>query len=194
MAERVPLYALIPARLDSMVEQVKARLCEDEQVSGMKLAWDFIGGELGNALKSVLDSDLLEILASAWAKAAPLAELADPAKHPPGERALVELGGHEVNRDFHPVIAVTIGSCPCVELNFTLALAANVGGVRLSIVDGHIVGGDLGEVWASAQLSFEDTPLHAPAESRKLALPAAFSFDPPGIALPRLDPDRARSG
>ena len=194
MVEGIPLHALLPARLDSLADEVKARLCEDEQVGGMKLAWDFIGTELGNSLKSVLDCDVLEVLAGAWAKAAPLAELADPVKHPPGERSLVELGGHDVKREFHPVVAVTVGSCPCVELSFTLTLAAHVGGVRLSIVDGHIVGGDLGEVWASAQLSYEGTPLHAPAESRKLELPAEFRFDPPGIALPRLVQDRARSG
>ena len=193
MAEGIPLHALLPARLDSLADEVKARLCEDEQVGGMKLAWDFIGTELGNSLKSVLDCDVLEVLAGAWAKAAPLADLADPIKHPPGERSLVELGGHDVNRDFHPVIAVSIGSCPCVELNFTLALAAHIGGVRLAVTDGHIVGGDLGEVWASAQLSYEGSPLHAPAESRKLALPAEFRFGPPGIALPRLVQGRARS-
>lgn len=194
MAEGIPLHSLLPARLDSLADEVKARLCEDEQVGGMKLAWDFIGDELGEALKSVLDCDLLEVLAGAWAKAAPLADFADPTKHPPGERALVELGGHDVKRDFHPVIAVTIGSCPCVELKFTLALAAKIGGVRLAVTDGHIVGGDLGEVWASAQLSYDGTPLHAPAESRKLALPAELRFEPPGILIPRLTGDHARSG
>ena len=194
MVDDVSLGSLLPARLDSLDEQVRARLCQDDQVGGMKLAWDFIGKELGTSLKSVLDCDLLEIFALTWAKAAPLAELADPAKHPPGERSLVELGGHDVNREFRPVVAITIGSCPCVELNFTFTLAAHVGGVRLSIVDRHIVGGDLGEVWASAQLSCEGTPLHAPAESQKLVLPAEFRFDPPGIALPRLEQDRARSG
>ena len=194
MAERVSLHALIPARLDSMAEQVKARLCEDEQVGGMNLAWDFIGGELGNALKSVLDGDLVEILAQAWAKAAPLADLADPAKHPPGERSLVELGEHQVAREFNPVIAVTVGSCPCVELSFTLALTATIGGVRLAAADGHIVGGDLGEVWASAQLSYEGTLLHPAAESRKLPLDGEFRFDPPGIEIPRLIHDKERSG
>ena len=194
MAERITLGALLPAKLDNLDERVKARLCEDEQVGGMKLAWDFIGDQLGEALESVLDCDLLEILGGAWAKAAPLAELADPAKHPPGERSLVELSKHEVNREFHPVIAVTIGSCPCVELQFTFAIAANIGGVRLAVIDGHIVGGDLGEVWASGQLSYEGTPLHPPSESRKLALPAEFRFDPPGIEIPRLARERARSG
>ena len=194
MADGVSLGSLLPARLDSLDEQVRARLCEDEQVGGMKLAWDFIGKELGASLKSVLDCDLLEIFASTWAKAAPLAELADPARHRSGERSLVELGGHDLKRDFHPIVAVTIGACPCVELQFTLALAAHIGGVRLAVVNGHIVSGDLGEVWASAQLSYEGTPLHPPPESRKLALPAEFQFDPPGFEIFRLTGDHARAG
>jgi len=194
MADGLTLGSLLPARLDSLDEQVKARLCQDEQVGGMKLAWDYIGDELVEALKSVLDCDLLEIFALTWAKAAPLAELADSARHPPGERSLVELGAHDVKRDFHPVIAVTIGSCPCAELQFTLALAAHIGGVRLAVADGHIVSGDLGEVWASVQLSYEGTPLHPAAESHKLALPAEMRFEPPGIPIPRLTGDHARSG
>ena len=169
-----------------MAEQVRTKLCDNEEIGGMKLAWDFIGKELHGALKSVLDCDLLEVLAGAWAQAAPLAAFADPAQHPPGERSVVELGEHDVTRELQPVIAVTVGSCPCVELNFTFTVAAHVSGVRLSIVDGHIVGGDLGELWASAQLSYEGTPLHPPAESTKIAIPGEFSFTPPGINIPRL--------
>jgi hypothetical protein len=194
MTERIPLRALLPDRLDSLADQVKARMCQDEEVGDMKLAWDFIGRELAASLKSVLDCDLLEVLAGAWAKAAQLADLADPARHPHGERSLVELGAHDVTRELHPTVAVTIGACPCVELKFTLSVAAHVGQVRLAVVDGHIVGGDLGELWASAQLSFEGTPLHPPCESRKLALPALFELDPPGVRIPRPGCDRARSG
>lgn len=186
MSNRVLLSALIPDRLDSVAERVKARMCDDKQIGGMKLAWKYIGGELQNALKSVLDCDLLEVLGVAWAKADALADFADPDKHPPGERSVVEFGEHDVSRELHPVIAVTIGSCPCVELKFTLALAAHVGGVRLSIVDGHIVGGDLGELWASGQLSYEGTPLHPPQESSKIEIPGEFAFTPPGIKIPRL--------
>lgn len=186
MADGIRLSSLLPDRLDSLAERVQSRLCDDEQVGGMKLAWDYIGKELGSALKSVLDCDLLEILAGAWAEAAPLAAFADLAMHPAGERSVVELGGHEFSRELHPVVAVTIGSCPCVELNFLLALTAHVGGVRLSIVDGHIVGGNMGELWASAQLSYEGTPLHPPSESRKIAIPGDFRFAAPGVKIPRL--------
>ena len=186
MTDRISLGALIPERLDSVAEQVRTRLCEDEQVGGMKLAWGFIGGELNKALKSVLDCDLLEVLAGAWAQAAPLAAFADPNQHPAGERSVVELGAHEMSRELNPVIAVTVASCPCVELRFTFALTAHVGGVRLSILDGHIVGGDLGELWASGQLSYEGTPLHPVQESARIEVPGEFSFASPGIRIPRL--------
>lgn len=186
MADRIPLAALLPDRLDSIAERAQARLCEDEQIGGMKLAWDYVGKELHGALKSVLDCDLLDILGRAWAEAAALAEYADPAIHPPGERSVVALGEHELAHELRPVVAVTVGSCPCVELEFVLALTAHVGGVRLSIVDGHVVGGDLGELWASAQLSFEGTPLHPPRESTRFGIPGEFHFATPGIKIPRL--------
>lgn len=186
LADRILLNALIPERLDSLAERVKARMCDDQQVGGMKLAWGFISSQLQDALKSVLDCDLLEVLGGAWAKAAPLADFADPAKHPPGERSVVELGEHDISRDLHPVVAVTIAPCPRVELNFTLALAAHVSGVRLAILDGHLVGGDLGELWASAQLSYEGVPLHPTQESTKIGVPGEFSLTPPGIKIPLL--------
>lgn len=186
MAESVRLSALLPDRLDSVAEQVRERLCDNEEIGGMKLAWDYIGKELNKALKSALDRDLLDVLGKIWSEVGAIAAFADPAQHPPGERSVVELGEHELKRELHPIIAVTVGPCPCVELKFLLALTANVGGVRLSILDGHIIGGDLGELWASAQLSYEGVPLHPPQESARIAVPGEFSFDAPGIKIPRI--------
>jgi hypothetical protein len=177
---------LLPDKLESVTERLRGRMCEDERIGGMKLAWDYIGKQLHQALKSALDHDLLDVLGNSWAQFSELAAFADPASHPPGERSVVELGAHEWQRELYPVIAVTIAPCPCIELKFLLALTANVGGVRLSIVDGHIVGGDLGELWASAQLSYEGTPLHPPQESARVGVPGEFTFDPPGIKIPHL--------
>lgn len=193
MADSTTLRDLLPRELDSVAEQVRARLCEDEQVGGMKLAWDFIGKQLNSALATVLECDLVEVLAGAWARAEPILALADPAKHPPGERSLVELGGHDVSREINPVIAVTVGTCPCVELKFTFAMTAHIGGVRLAIVDGYIIGGDLGELWASAQLSYEGVPLHPDQESARIAAPGEFVFASPGIKIPLL-PGQAVEG
>lgn len=187
MVDHVPIHHLLPDRLESLAAEARERLCQDEQTRGMKLAWDFVGEQLGDALKSVLGGDLLDLLAAAWAEAPELAALADLAIHPPGERSLIELGAHDFSHRLNPVVAVTLASCPCVELHFALDIAAHVGGVRLAVADGHIIGGDLGELWGSAQLSCEGQPLHPPSETRRLAVPASFRFDPPGIAIPRLN-------
>ncbi len=186
VAEPVTLSDLLPEKLDSIADQVRDRMCDDEQIGGMKLAWNYVGKELHKALRSVLDRDLLDVLGKMWSEFSEIAALADRAKHPPGERSVVALGEHELKRELHPVIAVTVGPCPCVELKFLFALTAHIGGVRLSVVDGHIVGGDLGELWASAQLSYEGVPLHPAQESAKIAVPAEFQFARPGIKIPRL--------
>jgi len=150
----------------------------------MKLAWDYVGSRLDQALGQVLDCDVMEMVAKGWAEADLLAEFADPAKHPAGEQSIVEVGAHDFSREFKPVIAVTIGSCPCVELEFGFAVSANFGGVQLAIADGHIIGGRMGEAWASATLSFQGQPLNDPAESRRMPIPGAFEFAAPGIPIP----------
>ena len=151
----------------------------------MSLAWDYVGSQLEGALKSALDCDALEVLAKGWANAKLLADYGDPDKHPPGERSVVELGAHDVSRDVHPVVGVTIGSCPCVELKFTFTVSGHFGGLKLALLDAHIVGGSIGDAWLTAQLSYNGVPLHDAAESRKVPLSGEFAFDPPGIALPR---------
>jgi hypothetical protein len=184
MAEAVKLSALLPDKLDSLADRARERLCEDEQVGGMKLAWGYVGGQLTSALTAALDCDLMEVLAKGWATAKLLAEYGDPAKHPSGECSVVELGQHEISHEFNPVISVTIGKCPCVDLQFTLAVTASFNGLKLALADGHIAGGETGDASASGQLSLQGIPLHAPAESRKLALPGSFSFAPPGVRIP----------
>lgn len=189
MAEAVKLSALLPDNLDSLADRARDRLCEDEQVGGMKLAWGYVGGQLTSALTAALDCDLLEVLAKGWATAKVLAEYGDPAKHASGERSVVELGQHEISHEFNPVVSVTIGKCPCVDLRFTLAVNASFNGLKLALVDGHIAGGETGDASAIGQLSLQGVPLHPPAESRKLALPGSFRFASPGIRIPSISAD-----
>jgi hypothetical protein len=183
MPEPISLADLLPDRLDSLADRARESLAHDKDVAGMKLAWSYVGDQLQQALRSTLDVSAIDALASGWAAAAQLAEYADPARHPPGERSVIELGEHELSQEFKPVIAVTIGSCPCLELDFTFAVSANFGGVKLAIADGHIVGGESGDAWASGQLSLRGVPLHKPAESKKVALPGAFEFAAPGLPI-----------
>ena len=184
MAEAVRLIALVPDRLESIAGQIKDRLCQDEQVKGMKLAWDYVANRLDEALKSSLDCPVVDILAECWAKAAPVAEALGTSDRPPGQPCIVQLGEHQLTRELEPVVAVTIGSCPCVEISFLFGISAHVSGVSLSIADGHITGGNLGEAWASAQLSCEGVALHPGSETRKLPIGGSFEFASPGIAIP----------
>jgi hypothetical protein len=184
MAEGLKLSVLLPERLDGIGEEARKKLCETKEIGCMKLAWDLIAGELAGALKSALDCDLLKVLAKGWAEAKILSDFADTKKHPPGTRSVIEIGEHALKRELHPVVAVTIGSLPCVELKFTLAVTAHFSGVKLAVLDGHVTGGSSGEAWASAQLSYEGTPLHEAAECRKVAIPGTFAFDSPGIPIP----------
>lgn len=175
---------LLPERFDGIEERVKERLCEDPGVGKNKLAWDLIGSEVEGALRSVLDCDLVETLARAWTTARALQDYADPAIHAPGEASVVHLGEREVERELHPVVAVTIGQCECMELRFTLGLAATFSGLALSIRAPFITGGTAGDLKASAQLSYGEVKLHKPMDSRKLDLPARFAFDPP-LEIPK---------
>ena len=186
MAEGLRLADLLPDRLDEASRHAVEALSADEEIGCMKLAWDVVGKELQEALKSALDCDLLELLAKGWAEARLLSDYADPAKHPPGERAVLELGEHELSRDVHPVVAVTVGSCPCMEIKFTFALTAHFSGLKLAVMDGHILGGSMGEAWVSAELSYSGVPLHGDADSKKLRIPGSFRFADPGVKIPAL--------
>ena len=110
MAEALTLADLLPDRLDGLADQAQEQLQKDAKAGGATLAWGYVAGQLGEALRSVLDKPALEMLAGAWSQAALLANYADPAKHPPGERSVVELGAHDVKQEFKPVVAVTMNS------------------------------------------------------------------------------------
>lgn len=170
---------LLPERFDGLEDQVKAQLEADPQAGKSKLAWDLIGSEVEGALRSVLDCDLIETLAKAWTTARALQDYADPARHPPGEASVVHLGERKVERELHPVVAVTIGGCECMELRFTLCLTARFSGLALSIRAPFITGGTAGDLEVGAQLKYGEAPLHKPQEARKIALPGRFGFDPP---------------
>ena len=175
---------LLPERLDGLEDQVKAQLGADPQAGKSKLAWDLIGSEVEGALRSVLDCDLIETLAKAWTTARALQNYADPARHPPGEASVVHLGERKVERELHPVVAVTIGGCDCMELRFTLCLTAQFSGLALSIRAPYITGGTAGDLEVGAQLKYGEVALHKPQESRKLALPGRFVFAAP-LEIPR---------
>lgn len=183
----VKLSALLPDDLEAAGRRAAEGLREREDVGCLRLAWDVVARELEGALGRALDCDLVGVLAECWAESRLLAEYADPRKHPPGQRSILKVGAHEFSREVHPVLAVTVAGCECVELRFTFALTGHLGGVELVVADGRIRGGSLGEGWVGAQLSYSGVPLHSAAESRKLDLGGDFTLPGEGVKIPRLE-------
>jgi hypothetical protein len=89
-----------------------------------------------------------------------------------------------MERELHPVITVTIGDCPPMELRFTITLCAHLSGLALALRCPFLTGGSAGDAKVSAALSYGKVELVKPEESRKLALPGRFDFDPP-LEIPR---------
>ena len=176
---------LLPDRLDRMGEEAKRKLCENDEIGCMKLAWDFIASELRRALKEALDCELLEVVAKRWAEAELLVEHSDLEKYPPGKRWALDFCPQELSYEVHPVVSVTVGACPCTDIEFTLAISGHLSGLRLFVEGGHIIGGSVGEGWASAELSYGGVALHGPAETKKRAIPGRFAFAAPGLKIPR---------
>lgn len=186
MDEGVKVSELLPDRFERLGAESRKELSNDVNVSQMNLAWDYIESQLDSEIRDVLDQDFFGLLGTAWARAKELTEYSDPTRHPPGVRELLRFGDFDFEKQLHPMIDVTIGSCPCYRLKFTLTLTGNFSGLYLGIRDGHIVDGRTGKAWASAQLSYADVPLHKEKETKKFNLPGRFKFDPPGIPIPRL--------
>lgn len=177
------IASLLPEdlRLDDLV---KEHFCAEPGRKPMNLAWNLVGSEVRGALRSVLDCNLLELLAEGWVKFRELQDYADPAKHPADERAIVHVGKHDFVRDVHPVVSVTVAGHPCPDLRFTVRLTGSFSGLALAIQGGAITGGTSGDAHVAAQLRYGAVELHKAKESRKVALPGNFDFAPP-IAIPR---------
>jgi hypothetical protein len=99
---------------------------------------------------------------------------------------VVHLGGRDVERELHPVVAVTLAGRDCMELRFTLCLTAHFSGLALSIRAPFITGGTAGDLKVGAQLKYGEVALHKPQEARKLALPGRFVFATPLEIPPRV--------
>ena len=182
----IKVSELLPESFERLGEESRKELNNDENVSRMNLAWDYIESKLDEEIRGLLDLDVFELLGKIWAAAKELADFTDPAKHPPGVRELLKFGDYDFEKDLHPTIDVTIGSCPCCRLKFTLTLTGSFSGLYLGIRDGHIVDGRSVKAWASAQLSYADIPLHKEGKTKKFTLPGRFKFDAPGIQIPKL--------
>ena len=178
---------LLPERL-ALGASVQEAMRDDPEAGGANLPWGLIGDQAEEALRGLLDCDLLELLAKAWLQAKALQAYADPAKYPPGETSIVPLAEHRFVREIHPALEVTLSGCPPVPLRFTIALAARFKGLSLSIRDGHIIALAVGEASVSAQLKYGAVKLTDEKQSKIVQLPGRHVFAPPGLKIPPPEP------
>jgi len=167
---------------DAVQDNVHREMRRDAEVSQTRLAWSFIGSEATQAVDSVLDKDIFEVVAEGWAMADVLLPYADKKLHPQGERSLVRLLEHSFVKVLHPVLDIMWGDRKCVSLKFDLELAANFRTVALSICDGYIVAADSGDGNVSATLKYGDVKLHK-KESPRVPFPGHRDFRAPGLAI-----------
>jgi hypothetical protein len=188
MAEErgIKVADLLPKRL-ALGPAVAEAMRGEPEACPPGLALDFVAERAGDALQGLLDCDVVELLAQGWAKARALQAYADPAQHPPGETAIVHLGEHKLVREVHPQLEIAVAGCPPVTLRFTLALAAQVRGLALSIESGHIVAAAPGDAAVSAQLKYGEVALTDEKQSKTMKLPGRFVFTP-SIPIPPPDP------
>jgi hypothetical protein len=184
MTERSAIRAadLLPEHL-SVGTAVDQEMQENPNACPPGLAWDLVSEQAASALRSLLDCDVLDLLAQAWAKAQAIRAYADPAQHPPGELAIVHLAEHSFVREIHPVLKIQVAGCAPISLRFTVVLKAEVRGLALSIESGHILAMSAGDAAVSAQLKYGEFNLTNEKQSRKLPLPGRHVFTP-GIAIP----------
>lgn len=133
-------------------------------------------------LNDTLDTDPFEWLATAWTKVRLLQEYADPARHPPGETAVVTLGEHRLKGIWHPVLEVAVGGSELPNLRFTLEVELLFKSVGLGVEGGAIRSVAPGTAAVSARLKYGKVKLRECA-SKSLKLPGQLVLDP-GLGIP----------
>jgi hypothetical protein len=125
-------------------------------------------------LNRVLDTDVLGLLAPAWARVQAVRDAARRAAQS-NERTVVTLGPHDVTSRQHPVLMLTMAQIPLPELRLTIDLAARFKSIALAIVGATIRGIAPGDASVSARLRYGDLVLKE-AERPLWQLPARVSF------------------
>ena len=139
MSEPIKLGDLMSlSKID--VEKALGEQAKDE--SAVAKAAGSLGGFAASVgadeLNKVLDTDIFEILALAWAKVQSVRDGAAKSRDQPGEPVVVKLGTHDVTHICQPVLTFHVAEVALPELKLTLELVARFESVAFSIVDAKL--------------------------------------------------------
>lgn len=137
----------------------------------------FVAEEAAEAVAAQLRLDVFELVFKAWAAVDELREYADPAKHPPGESAVVHWGKCRIRAPQAIDIRLGFAGISLPVLRLTLALEAEFHSLALTIRDGAIRKLSPGTASASVALKYGDATLIQPCRTPEIAFRHGIEFE-----------------
>jgi hypothetical protein len=142
-------------------------------------------GQVHERIDEILRTPLSSILADAWRTYAPFLEYCDPAKHPPGDTAEVELESHTVRSSLRPYVEIVVDGKRVGRIDFQVEAEVRLDAAILLIRNARFMGLRAGRSTFAGTFALEEVIL-ARTEKR-FPLPGSISFGDgipirPGVA------------
>jgi hypothetical protein len=129
-----------------------------------------------DALSSVLNIPLIDVLAAAWKTRHELREYCDQSKYPPDQVNNYVLAEHVISSNHQPRFQVLFDGAPCgPDIEFGITLSLTVDAACLQIVNARITKATTGTIQGSGQISCAGHVL-VERKTAKLDIPGKFSF------------------
>lgn len=175
MSDSLRLSELIDVTQDDVERALAEQAKEETAVALVQRQLVGFAASLGaDELNKVLDTEVITLLAPAWARVQAVRDAARRSTES-NERTVVTLGTHEVTSQQHPVLTLTMAQIPLPELRLTVDVVARFKSLALAIAGAAIRGIAPGEASLTARLRYGDAVLKE--EARPLwDLPARVSF------------------
>jgi hypothetical protein len=140
------------------------------------LVRNFATESVSDALNSVLNIPLSDVLAAAWKTRHELREYCDQSKYPPGQVNNYVLAQHTISSNHRPRFQVQFDGTPCgPDIEFDVALSLIVEAACLEIVNARITKATTGTIQGSGQISCAGAIL-VERKTAKVDIPGKFSF------------------
>lgn len=136
----------------------------------------FVAEEAAEAIAGQLRLDVFELAFKAWAAVDELREYADPAKHPPGESAVVQWGKCRIRAPQAIDIRIGIVGISLPVLRLTIELDAEFHSLALTIRDGAIRKLSPGTASASVALKYGAATLIEPCRTPEITFRRGVEF------------------
>jgi hypothetical protein len=187
--QRLTLNDLLPVR-----EKADAK---DMNLSGLKGATPsllgFISSKAEEVVEASLDTNVLGLIAQAWAKASELKEAAETSRRKQ-QAQHVFLGEHEVASEAQVRVLVELGLTPVAAATvapvtdaLAVKIAAQFKSAGLTIDNGYIVAVEAGSANIKAELRYSNQKLLG-SSPNWVPLPGSFRIDPPVLVAHSLSP------